>query len=183
MAKTAIVTLADGFEEIEAMTQIDVLRRAGVEVTVAGLADPVTGARGVVVTPDRPLEGLDATPDLVVLPGGMPGAAHLGASAAVKGLVLRTLEAGGLAAAICAAPAKAFAPFGVLEGRRATCYPGLEGEFGPNTTHSEEPVVVDGPVITSRGVGTALDLALTLVELLFDKATAEDHAAKMVVSR
>ena len=124
---TAIVILADGFEEIEAVTQIDVLRRAGVEVTVAGLnGGVVTGAHGLGIVTDSALVDLNTTADLVVLPGGMPGSENLGRSEAVVSLLEEQFAAGRKIGAICAAPAYAPVAAGVLVGKRATCYPSFE---------------------------------------------------------
>lgn len=165
MPQTAVVVLAPGFEEIEAVTAIDVLRRAEVEVTVAGLeAARVEASRRTVVQADAVLAEIERTPDLLVLPGGMPGASHLGESTALWTFVEAVLQAGGTVGAICAAPACTLAAWGLLEGRRATCYPGFEERFGPGVTHVTERVVVDGNIITSRGPGTALEFALALVE-------------------
>lgn len=167
MAKRVVIVLAEGFEEIEAVTPVDVLRRAGVEVTLAGLSgQSVRGAHGVVYGCDTTLEAIGFVPDAIVLPGGLPGAENLGKSQAVKDLVLEVRDAGGLCAAICAAPALTFAQYGLLDGKRATCYPSFERHFGPSVRHSEERVVVDGTVVTSRGPGTAVEFSLKLVELL-----------------
>jgi 4-methyl-5(b-hydroxyethyl)-thiazole monophosphate biosynthesis len=174
MGKSAIVLLAEGFEEIEAVTPADVLRRAGVEVTVAGLGGlTVAGGHGIVLTGDKPFADLrEESFDAVILPGGMPGAANLGASEQVKQFCRRHAEAGRVVAAICAAPAKALAVFGLLEGKAATCYPGFEDEFPASATVREEPVVVDGTLVTSRGPGTALPFAYALTELLVGAGTA-----------
>ena len=181
MSKKAIVVLATGFDEIEAVTPIDVLRRAGLEVLVAGVgASAITGSHGVTFECDRELESIDFVPDAIVLPGGLPGAANLGKSAAVRKLCLAVHDAGGLCAAICAAPALTFAPFGLLGGRTATCYPSFEREFDETTTHSEERVVVDGNVVTSRGPGTALEFSLRLVELLAEPGAAAQLQEQML---
>ena len=178
---TAVVILADSFEEIEAITQIDVLRRAGVEVTVAGLAEGIaTGAHGVGVATDLPLAKLDFEPDLVVLPGGMPGAERLGASKNVVGLLEKQNAAGRMIGAICAAPAFAPVAAGVLEGKRATCYPSFESRFSEGTTAVEDRVAIDGNVVTSRGPGTALEFALALVDQLVGSAKAEELRAAML---
>ncbi|MBV6423961.1 MAG: Protein/nucleic acid deglycase 3 [Steroidobacteraceae bacterium] len=167
MGKRAVVVLAEGFEEIEAVTPIDVLRRAGVEVTVAGVSGTtVRGAHGVSFGCDATLAAVTFAPDAIVLPGGLPGAENLGASAVVRDRVLQVRDAGGVCAAICAAPAFTFARYGLLDGRRATCYPGFEHHFPPGTQASDERVVVDGRIVTSRGPGTALEFSLTLVDLL-----------------
>jgi 4-methyl-5(b-hydroxyethyl)-thiazole monophosphate biosynthesis len=180
---TAVVILADGFEEIEAVAQIDVLRRAGVEVTVAGLEGGCAqGAHGIEIGTEVLVSELDFEPDMVVLPGGLPGAVNLGDSPEVVALLRQQHAAGRKIAAICAAPAFAPVKAGVLEGRRATCYPSFEKHFGPGTTAVEDRVVVDGTVTTSRGPGTAIELALELAEQLAGKAKADQLRAAMLVS-
>ena len=165
MAKV-LVPLADGCEELEAVTIVDLLRRAGVEVVTAGLKPGVVKAsRGVQLVPDVTLDAvLQDDFDMVVLPGGMPGAAHLKDDARIVELLKRMAAAGKYTAAICAAP-MVLAEAGVLNGRQATSYPGfLDGL--PGVTISGAAVVQDGKVLTSRGPGTAMDFALALVEAL-----------------
>jgi 4-methyl-5(b-hydroxyethyl)-thiazole monophosphate biosynthesis len=179
----AIVLLAEDFEEIEAVTPIDVLRRAGVEVTVAGLrSGPLRAARGTVIVPDVALDDAPPGPwDAVVLPGGMPGAERLGADARVLGLVRENLEAGRLVGAICAAPATVLGENGLLEGHRATCHPALADRLG--RPRDEGRVVVDGNLVTSQGPGTAMEFALTLVAELLGEAKAEEINAPMFAIR
>jgi 4-methyl-5(b-hydroxyethyl)-thiazole monophosphate biosynthesis len=173
----ACVLLVDGFEETEAVTVIDVLRRAEVQTSVLGVSGrKVTGSHGITILVDASLTdvaALGATFDAVVLPGGMPGAAHLRDNADVKTFVCAQHAAGAVVAAICAAPI-ALAAFGLLAGRRATCFPGFEGQLGDAIVDDTMAVVVDGAIVTSRGVGTALPFALTLVERL---VSAERSAA------
>lgn len=179
---TAVVILADGFEEIEAVTQIDVLRRAGVEVTVAGLHDGIThGAHGIGVAPEIALDDLSLEPDLVVLPGGLPGATNLGESKRVVDLLRTQNAANRKIGAICAAPAFAPVKAGVLDGKHATCYPSFEKHFDDSTTALEDRVVVDGNVITSRGPGTALEFALALVDELVGEEKADELRSAMLV--
>jgi len=174
MSKKVLVILADGFEEIEAITPIDVLRRAGLEVTLAGLSGTtVSGAHGVKFQADVTLDDYKGLPDLVVLPGGLPGAKNLGESKKVAEIVKRMNSLKKLIGAICAAPALALAPAGILDGKKATCYPGFEKNFPPSVSFSEERVVVDGNIITSRGPGSALEFALELVEQLVDREKAQ----------
>ena len=174
MAK-ALHILADGFEDVEAVTALDILRRAAVEVTVAGLdGNMVTGARGTRVTPDTTLETVrGGVFDALVLPGGTRGAENLAASPLVREWVLAFHKAGKIIAAICAAPAIVLAPLGVLDGRSATCFPGMEDRFQTTTLFKTDPVVVDGALITSRALGTALAFSLALAEKLTDRSTAE----------
>lgn len=165
MAKV-LVPLADGCEELEAVTIIDLLRRAGVEVVTAGLREGVVKAsRGVQLLPDTTFDvALQDDYDMVVLPGGMPGATHLKEDARVLALLKKMAAAGKYTAAICAAP-MVLAEAGVLAGRQATSYPGFLDGLADVTVRSEA-VVQDGKVLTSRGPGTAMDFALTLVEAL-----------------
>ena len=163
-----LVPLANGCEELEAVTVIDLLRRAGIDVVVAGLADgPVTASRGVRLLPDRVLDDvLGEDFDMIVLPGGLPGADHLDADPRIHTLLQRMAEQGRFTAAICAAP-KVLLSAGVLDGRSATAYPGvLDGSVTAATRLLQDAVVVDGRVVTSRGPGTAMDFALTLIEQL-----------------
>lgn len=171
-----LVPLAPGFEEIEAVTVIDLLRRARIEVVVAALdAREVEGSRGVTVVADALLdEVLDRRFDLVALPGGRQGAEHLRADARVAKIVNDVLGAGGRAAAICAAPS-VLAAAGVLEGRRATSFPGFLDDAGVSALEQRtEPVVVDGPIVTSRGPGTAMDFALELIVQLAGESVARE---------
>lgn len=175
------VLLADGFEEIEAVTVIDVLRRADIDVLALGTASmQPTGAHGLAFQADGLLADHKSEAfDLVVLPGGMPGAEHLRDDQTVQALVKRQHAAGLPVAAICAAPI-ALGSAGVLEGRKATCYPGFEkGLHG--ATPCTERVVEDGHVTTSRGPGTSLEFALALVSRLVGKAKASELAAGMLV--
>lgn len=179
-----LVPLAPGFEELEAVTIVDLLRRAGVEVVTAGLAaGPVRASRGVVVVPDTTLDEVaDDAFDMVVLPGGLPGADHLAADPRVRRLLERTAAAGGYAAAICAAP-KVLAAAGLLDGRKATGYPGVLDRLNlPRTELLDRPVVTDGRIVTSRGPGTAMDFALALVEQLLGKARRDEVEAPLVRS-
>jgi len=164
--KRVLVPLAEGFEELEAVTIIDILRRAGIDVVVASLgASPVTGAHGIRLAADTPFAALaEQDFDMLALPGGMPGADHLKKDPLITDLVRRMHEKGRAVAAICAAPMVLEAA-GVLDGRRATSYPGFLADTGKARIVGDA-VVVDGGVITSRGPGTALDFALTLVEEL-----------------
>jgi 4-methyl-5(b-hydroxyethyl)-thiazole monophosphate biosynthesis len=170
------VLLAEGFEEVEAVTPIDFLRRAGVEVVTAGVGGrAVTGSHGIAITADVSITELPgATLDGVVLPGGMPGSVNLAASPEVRKLVESTFVTGRLLAAICAAPAKVLAPMGLLSGRRATCFPGEETAFGSDVEFSEERVVRDGNLITSRGAGTAAEFAEELIRYLVGDDTADE---------
>ena len=163
-----LVPLAQGCEELEAVTITDLLVRAGISVTSCGLdTRPVKASRGTTIIPDTTIEKImEQTFDLIVLPGGLPGADHLRDNAPLQTLLKRQAQEERYLAAICAAP-KALAEAGVLEGKTATSFPGvLEALHDPNITISKNAVEIDGKVITSRGPGTAMDFALTLIELL-----------------
>lgn len=182
MSKRALIILADGFEEIEAITPVDILRRAEVKVTVAGLGGKeATGGHDMVLRCDTTLQevGEDIF-DAIILPGGMPGAATLGASEMVRDICLRHNKQGVIVAAICAAPAMALAAFGLLDNRKATCYPGFENRFPESTTHvTDQKVVSDGNIITAPGPGAAFDFGLRLAETLAGVETATSLAEAM----
>jgi 4-methyl-5(b-hydroxyethyl)-thiazole monophosphate biosynthesis len=175
-----LVPLAEGFEEIEAITIVDVLRRAGEDVATAGLEPgPCTGSHGISVNPDCRIEDVDpAALRMVVLPGGMPGAATLRDDPRVMKLLQAASAKGAFTAAICAAPI-ALAKAGLHTGRRVTSYPGF-GKDLAGGTYVEDRVVVDGKVVTSRGPGTAIEFALTLVRLLKDEKASNDVRAAML---
>jgi 4-methyl-5(b-hydroxyethyl)-thiazole monophosphate biosynthesis len=164
-----LVPLAEGFEEIEAITVVDLLRRAGIEVDTAALAGDraVTGSHGITVMADVTLDEAPADRyDMIVLPGGLPGAEHLKADARVVALLRQFAADGRHVAAICAAPG-VLAHAGLLEGRAATSFPGfLNAESAPGIRLREDAVVVDGRIATSRGPGTAIAFGLALIELL-----------------
>jgi 4-methyl-5(b-hydroxyethyl)-thiazole monophosphate biosynthesis len=163
-----LLPLANGCEELEAVTVIDILRRAGIGVTTASLEPgPVRASRGTVLVPDTTLaQAMMAHDfDMIVLPGGMPGSEHLKNDARIITLLQRMAEAGKYTAAICAAPMALHAA-GLLEGKRVTSYPGVLDRLPGTHRYVSDAVVVDGHVVTSRGPGTAMDFALTLVELL-----------------
>jgi 4-methyl-5(b-hydroxyethyl)-thiazole monophosphate biosynthesis len=182
MSKKVLVPIADGTEEIEAVCIIDVLRRAGAEVTVASVDDlQVTGSRGVKIVADKLMsECVEETYDLIALPGGIPGAEHLRDSEDLVGLLRRHQQEGRQYGAICAAPAVVLQHHRLLEQRKATCHPSFVQHL-ENTDLVESRVVVDGNVVTSRGPGTALEFALKLVELLYGQEKAKGVAAPMVV--
>ncbi|WP_456407568.1 DJ-1 family glyoxalase III [Thiolapillus sp.] len=177
-----LVPLAQGCEELEAVSIIDLLRRAEVEVVTAGLSEgPVTCSRGVVLVPDTSLDAvLDENFDMIVLPGGLPGADHLDKDERIRRLLRRMAEQGKYAAAICAAP-KVLASAGLLQGKQATSYPGvIDAMQLPDTRYVDQPVVIDGKVITSRGPGTAMDFALELIEKLVGTQRRQTVEAALV---
>jgi 4-methyl-5(b-hydroxyethyl)-thiazole monophosphate biosynthesis len=182
MAKRALVPIADGSEEIEAVCIIDILRRAGVEVMVASVDDlQITGSRGVKLMADAFIsECTEETFDLIALPGGMPGAEHLRDSTELVGMLKKQKQAGRLYAAICASPAVVFQPHGLLAGKKATCHPGRINSL-ENKEAVDFRVVVDGNCITSRGPGTAMEFALKLVELLLGREKMEEVEGPLVM--
>ena len=176
----ALVVLAEGFEELEAVAIIDVLRRVGVKVMVAGLEKgPVRSVHDVVVGTDAVIDDVDeASFDAIALPGGTPGAKRLREDPRVLAMVRRFYEARKWTCAVCAAPTVLEAA-GVLKGKRATSYP---GNPLPSATFVEERVVVDGNLITSRGPGTAVDFALAIAERLVGKDAAAKQRSAMLVA-
>jgi len=177
-----LVPLAQGCEELEAITITDLLVRAGIEVTTAGLDDQtVTASRGARLIPDTNINNvLDDQFDLIVLPGGLPGADHLSADTRVQKILKKHAADDKYIGAICAAP-KALAKAGLLDGKKATGYPGtLEALGNSNIEISHNAVVIDGKIITSRGPGTAIDFALTLIELLEGTAKRQEVDNQLV---
>lgn len=172
MAKRVIVPVANGFEEIEAVVVIDILRRAGLDVVVAGVdGSDVIGSHRIALRCDASIEECDGA-DAIVLPGGTPGSRRLQESEAVRGLVTRFHAEGKLVAAICAAPTVLEA-CGVLAGRRATSHPNHADEM-KRCIYENATVVADGNLVTSRGAGTAIEFAAELVRRLVDDATADE---------
>ena len=167
-----IVPLAEGFEEIEAVTIVDVLRRAEIQVTTAHLKkNPVTGSHAITVTADKNIDDIKASDfDCIVLPGGMPGSSNLKEDERIIGLIREFSAAGKITAALCAAP-QVLGHAGVLKGKRATCFPGFEGQM-IEAEYLPEPVVRDGKVITGKGPGCAIPFALELVASLAGKEKA-----------
>jgi 4-methyl-5(b-hydroxyethyl)-thiazole monophosphate biosynthesis len=187
--KKMLVFLADGFEEIEAVTTIDYLRRAGAEVVVAATgsvfssktaANPVvTGAHSLRVVADMTLDSylLDAAetlPDAVFAPGGMPGASNIASCGKALDLIRKMNQANKLVTAICAAPALVLSAAGVLEGRKWTCYPGMKDDAGPYAkTHKDGPAfITDDNLVTGRGPGAAEQFAMEVVRVLFGDSAA-----------
>lgn len=174
-----LVPLAQGCEELEAVTIIDLLRRAGIEVVSAGLDNhPVKASRGVMLLPDTTLdEALKHEFDMIALPGGMPGMTHLKNDPRIIALLKKMAAAGKYTCAICAAPV-VLAEAGLLSGKRATSYPGFLDKLSlPGVSYLNDAVVADGKVITSRGPGTAMDFALKLIETLVGKAKRDEVEA------
>lgn len=173
MAKKAIILLATGFEEIEAVTVVDILRRAEIDVVIAGIESlSVAGSHGITVSADKRLNSVKQDFDAVILPGGMPGAMHLHNSSEVNEFIKEMNAKGALVAAICAAPSVVLAPIGILDNKAATCYPGNQIDFAKSTKYKDEAVVVDRNIITSQGPATAMEFSFAIVEKLIGKETA-----------
>jgi 4-methyl-5(b-hydroxyethyl)-thiazole monophosphate biosynthesis len=170
-----LVPLAHGCEEIEAVTIIDILRRAGIDVLTAGLEEGAAkGAHGVQLMPDATLgQALKQEFDMLVLPGGQPGTNHLKADARIIALLQKMAQAGKYTCAICAAPS-VLGQAGLLHGKQATSYPGCLDHAATGAQPNGAAVVHDGKIITSRGPGTAMDFALALVEVLMGKGRRDE---------
>lgn len=176
------IALAEGFEEIEAVAVIDILRRAGIKTKTFSLTENrhVKGAHDVIIISDDIFEEIDfAKGHMMVLPGGMPGTINL-AKHLELGEVLKEYKASNKwLAAICAAPT-VLAKYGIIEGKNATCYPGCEKDFG-NAIFQSEEIVIDGNIITSRGPGTALKFGIKLVELILGEEKANSIKVGMLI--
>ncbi|MDR3266033.1 MAG: DJ-1/PfpI family protein [Tannerella sp.] len=179
--KQVFLFLANGFEETEAIATIDVLRRGGLDVTSVSISDKneVTGAHDIPVIADKLFTEVDfSTGEMLVLPGGMPGAANLNAHAGLKALLKQYVAEGKKLAAICAAPL-VLGGLDLLQGKKATAYPGFEDTLR-GATLVKDAVVKDGNIITGRGPGFALDFGLAIVEELQGKAKAGEVAAGLL---
>lgn len=180
MAKTAIF-LADGFEEIEALTVVDLLRRAGIEITTTSIMGKreVTGSHNITVLADALIDEIDFdSMDMLILPGGMPGTTNLGACKPLTDKILEFNEKGKMLCAICAAPT-VFGKLGILKGKKACCYPGCEGDLLGADVQTT-PVTEDGHFITSRGMGTAIEFGLAIICHFMDGNAAQNMAQKIV---
>jgi len=177
---TVLVPLAQGCEELEAVTVIDLLRRAGITVLTAGLDNQaVKASRGVVLIPDTTLdEAIKQSFEMIVLPGGLAGAENLNNDPRIHQLLKDMQQQGKYTAAICAAP-KVLADAGLLANKSATSYPGVL-ESMADMQFIDAPVVKDGQVVTSRGPGTAMDFALELIETLVGRDTRDKVEAGLV---
>ena len=181
MIGKVFVFLADGFEEIEGLTVVDILRRAGVEIHMVSITGEtkVTGSHGIEIKCDTCIgqENFSET-ELFVLPGGMPGTKNLGACKALTELLTASFETGKKLAAICAAPS-VLGDLGILKGKKACCYPGFEEHLtGAQVVFDQ--VAQDGNVTTSRGMGTAIPFALSLVSQLVSKEKAQELAQSII---
>ncbi|MGE5370668.1 MAG: DJ-1 family glyoxalase III [Solirubrobacterales bacterium] len=180
---SVLVYLADGFEEMEAVTLIDILRRAGVDVTTVSVTDSkaVVGDHNIAILADALFDDIDhAACEMIVLPGGVKGANNLAAHEGLKSVLDGAAGERKWLAAICAAPT-VLGRHGLLEGRVATCYPGHEQKL-QGAQFTETRVVMDDNIVTSRGPGTAIEFALKLVEILKDAETAGTLVNKMLIA-
>lgn len=182
--RTAAIFLAEGFEEVEALTVVDLCRRAGIVISMVSVTGDkyVTGSHGICVKADKLFEQLDFSfVEMLILPGGMPGTKNLEKHEGLMEKVKAFYKGNKFVSAICAAPT-IFGHLGFLEGRKACCYPSMEGElYGADVQFA--PVVVDGTVTTSRGLGTAIELGLAIVELFKGKEAADKLAKQIVYER
>ena len=170
--------LADGFEEIEALCPVDMLRRAGHAVKTVGVTGKtVTGAHGIPVVADITPEEMDKPLEMLILPGGMPGTKHLDEWSGMDALLARAEREGSRIAAICAAPS-ILGHLGLLRGRRATAFPSFRDQL-TDAILTEGDVVRDGPFLTAPGLGAAIPFALALVETLEGPAAARDTAGRI----
>jgi 4-methyl-5(b-hydroxyethyl)-thiazole monophosphate biosynthesis len=190
MSKKVLLVLADGFEEVEAVTPIDYLRRAGIEVTTASISQSqnVKGSHSIVVSADTTFSELAKqcrlnvdSWDAVLLPGGIPGAPNLAASEDLGSFLKDMAAALKWVCAICASPAVVLFPLGLLTGRRFTCFPGLEEKVS-GAKWSEDTVVIDGNIITSRGAGTAAAWAIAIIEKLINEVVAQKVASAVLLA-
>ncbi len=173
--------LADGFEEVEALCPLDILRRAGLEVTTVGVGgrDLIKGAHGITVQTDIPdIMYRDADPEMIILPGGMPGASNLDASRIVDAAIRTAAKKGAYLCAICAAPL-VLGKRSLLEGKNAVCFPGFEEQLKGAYISESETVIRDGNIITAKGMGAAFDFGLEMVKALKDEAAAEKIRASV----
>jgi|WetSurMetagenome_2_1015567.scaffolds.fasta_scaffold25467_1 protein deglycase len=178
MGKHAVIVLADGFEELEAIAPIDLLRRAGIMVSILGLSSlDVRGSHDIVIKAAALLKDFSGPYDALILPGG-PGHKHLLESGLVIEMVQTAFSRNLLCAAICAAPV-VFAKAGILANKKATCFPGNEGKLGGGR-FVDQKSIIDGNVITSRGAGTAIEFALDIITYLAGKAASHAVAENIV---
>jgi 4-methyl-5(b-hydroxyethyl)-thiazole monophosphate biosynthesis len=174
-----ITILAEGFEEIEAVTFIDILRRADIKCTLLGLTSTdVTGAHGITLKTEQLLNTYSGSYDGIILPGGGPGTENLSNSALVIEKIQAAFSKGLLCAAVCAAPG-VLGKAGILKGKKAVCYPGVESKLtGANVT--DQAVVTDGNIITSRGIGTSIAFALEIINYFLDPSVSEKVARQIL---
>ncbi|MBI4844905.1 MAG: DJ-1/PfpI family protein [Candidatus Omnitrophica bacterium] len=185
MSKKAVVILAEGFEEMEAVIPIDILRRANIDVLAASAADKllVCGSRKIIIQADVLLKDIiNEVPDILLLPGGSQGAINLSHSEMVIDFVRRCAAEDKIIAAICAAPAYVLTKAGVLSLKKATCYPGSEIRFSKDTVYVNKKTVIDGNIITGQGPGAAFAFALAIVEKVYGQSRAKEVKDKALIT-
>lgn len=179
--KKAVMLFANGYEEVEALMTVDLLKRAGVDIRLVSINDDltVTGSHGISVTMDTKLSRIQLKEeDAIIIPGGMPGTMNLGVDVAVTGALKQMNRDGKIVAAICAAPS-VLGKCGILEGKKATCYPGFEDKLiGAEIVN--KAVVTDGNIITSRGLGTSMEFGFELIKKLISEEKAEEVREQIV---
>ena len=184
MTKKAVILLAEGFEEVEAVTPMDYLRRAGIELTIAAIGKnlAVKGSHGIQISADMLLDSIPASLwDAVIVPGGLPGSDNLASSKETQSLLMEMAEAGKWICAICAAPARVLAPLGLLKGKKFTCFPGEE-ENVSGAEWTEGRVVIDGNLITSRGAGSAGEFACAIIDKLAGPGEGKKIAERVLLA-
>ncbi len=184
MKKRVVMIMANGFEEIEAIATADVMKRLGLDVKLAGMdGRKVTGAHDIVIEADCLLSEVNTDVDAVILPGGMPGATNLRDNINVIEFISEAYEKGKVVGAICAAPI-ALAKAGILDGKRATCYPSFESQFANSTAYTASRLEVDGKVITARGAGVSFEFGAAIGKALgaSDSDVVQLFAGMFVVS-
>lgn len=165
MAKKAILLLAEGFEEIEAVTCVNLLRRAAIEVTLVSTAGlEVTGSRKIAIRADKKINEINQAFDACILPGGMPGAKNIAASQKATRLIEKMARENKIIAAICASPAIILSPLGLIKNKKATCYPGMENYFPRSAVYQNKAVVIDKNLITGQGPAAAFEFALAVIK-------------------
>lgn len=182
--KRAVIIISEGFEEVEALTPVDYLRRAGIEVQLVSLEQTefVTGARGITVKADLLFSQVPKLFDCLIIPGGNPGAKNIAAHRGAVELTRQCVKDGCLVAAICAGPALVLGKAaGVLKGRHFTCYPHMENEAGSGALFQDDRVVLDGNIITSRAAGTAGEFSLAIIKYLLGENAARQTAESLLV--
>ena len=178
------ICMADGCEEIEALTVVDILRRAGIKIEMLSISDSLTikGSHGIEFKADHLMTERNSLDyDGIVLPGGMPGTTNLESNTLVQNALKKQFNSGKLIAAICAAPS-ILGKNGIANGKKVTSYPGFEEAFA-KSTYVNDSVVTDGNVITSRGMGTAIDFALAILKYLKGKEAADEMAKKIIYNQ
>lgn len=173
--KTVLILLADGFEEIEAVVCIDILRRAGLKTITASLnkRKMVCGSHNIEIKADLELRDFSGLPDVLILPGGSVGSKNLASSPKAADMIKQCRASGKIIAAICAAPVVVLSPLDILNNKKVTCYPDQKNKLSSAAVYVDKKVAVDGNIITSQGAGTAFDFALKIVEILKGVKTAD----------